>query len=656
VLPQGAFARFLRDEQSKRQDLLVKLLDLEMYTRMAKAANQLRAARAEAAERVQMRIDGELAEATPAARRAAQARITGLEALAVFVEEATPRLAVLESTRTACTVAADEAGRRARELRAVAAPPGDLDLAEKVRELATAHEAARVELAAASVAREKAEAARADPAQERQLREALAAHGRRAELAAEVEKRGAELAAKQKTEKAGAKKLAAAVAALEAAESALREAQREHLAAHLAAGLEAGDECPVCGALVAELPVRDADEGSAAAEAALERAREVEKVSRAEHRSAEQAAAVCSDRLQERRGELAELDHRLEGAAAAAEAEKQLAAIAETEAGYTAALKREQSAASEVSGCAERAAALAQRRASASKRLQAARDPFAALGAPTLVEGDLAAAWRELVEWAGAEAPRQEHAAAEAAAEAGEARAAQEALRLELTEAFAGVELEVGTRSPLAVCHEALAEERQRLAAIGRALEEAKKARAEAKGLREEAAVAKELGRHLGARHFEAWFLQRALGGLVSVATRLLLELSRGQYSLSFDNRRNEFGVVDHANADEPRLARTLSGGETFLASLALALALSEQVTRLAARGGARLDAIFLDEGFGTLDADTLDTVAAAIEELGARGHVVGLVTHVPELAERVPVRFEVTKDPRGSRVVRVDG
>jgi exonuclease SbcC len=140
------------------------------------------------------------------------------------------------------------------------------------------------------------------------------------------------------------------------------------------------------------------------------------------------------------------------------------------------------------------------------------------------------------------------------------------------------------------------------------------------------------------------------------VATRLLLELSRGQYSLSFDNRRNEFGVVDHANADEPRLARTLSGGETFLASLALALALSEQVTRLAARGGARLDAIFLDEGFGTLDADTLDTVAAAIEELGARGHVVGLVTHVPELAERVPVRFEVTKDPRGSRVVRVDG
>ena len=136
-------------------------------------------------------------------------------------------------------------------------------------------------------------------------------------------------------------------------------------------------------------------------------------------------------------------------------------------------------------------------------------------------------------------------------------------------------------------------------------------------------------------------------------ATSLLCELSGGAYSLTLDER-SAFNVVDHRNADEVRSARTLSGGETFLASLALALALADQVGSLAAGGSARLESIFLDEGFGTLDPDTLDIVASAIEELGARGRMVGLISHVPELAERVPVRFEVVKRPGGSTVTRV--
>jgi exonuclease SbcC len=67
------------------------------------------------------------------------------------------------------------------------------------------------------------------------------------------------------------------------------------------------------------------------------------------------------------------------------------------------------------------------------------------------------------------------------------------------------------------------------------------------------------------------------------------------------------------------------------------------------------LESVFLDEGFGSLDADTLDTVAAAMEALASGGRVVGLVTHVRELADRVPTRFEVTKGPRTSAVVRVE-
>jgi exonuclease SbcC len=127
---------------------------------------------------------------------------------------------------------------------------------------------------------------------------------------------------------------------------------------------------------------------------------------------------------------------------------------------------------------------------------------------------------------------------------------------------------------------------------------------------------------------------------------------------------------------------RTLSGGETFLASLALALALADQVAELARGGGgdvgaggtgaasgagragpvgvrarsSRLESIFLDEGFGTLDPETLDTVAGAIEELSSLGRMVGVVSHVRDLAERLPLRFEVTRGPAGATVTRLDG
>ncbi len=166
--------------------------------------------------------------------------------------------------------------------------------------------------------------------------------------------------------------------------------------------------------------------------------------------------------------------------------------------------------------------------------------------------------------------------------------------------------------------------------------------------------VAAGLATHLDARHFEQWVLDEALAGLAEGATLLLLELSGGQYALEVDGKGG-FAVVDHRNADERRSARTLSGGETFLASLALALALADRIAGLAAGGAARLDSIFLDEGFGTLDHDTLDVVATALEELGSRGRMVGVVSHVTELAERLPVRFEVAKVGNAATVTRVD-
>ena len=134
----------------------------------------------------------------------------------------------------------------------------------------------------------------------------------------------------------------------------------------------------------------------------------------------------------------------------------------------------------------------------------------------------------------------------------------------------------------------------------------------------------------------------------------MLRRLSGGQYSLVAVDGGSDLAVIDHANADELRPVRSLSGGETFQASLAFALALSDHLASLASAGAARLDAIFLDEGFGTLDADSLDTVAATIEALAGGGRMVGIVTHVRELAERVPVRYVVRKGPRTATVERV--
>jgi exonuclease SbcC len=185
-------------------------------------------------------------------------------------------------------------------------------------------------------------------------------------------------------------------------------------------------------------------------------------------------------------------------------------------------------------------------------------------------------------------------------------------------------------------------------------LESLKQKRIDLKRIRRETEVAADIARHLDARNFERWLMAQVLELLCVGATSELRKLSNDAYSLTLDER-NDFLVIDHRNADERRPVKTLSGGETFLASLSLALALSEHLADLAVGGAAKLEALFLDEGFGTLDSDTLDVVISAIEELGSHGRMVGVVTHVKELAESIPVRYEVTKQGNRSSIERIE-
>ena len=156
----------------------------------------------------------------------------------------------------------------------------------------------------------------------------------------------------------------------------------------------------------------------------------------------------------------------------------------------------------------------------------------------------------------------------------------------------------------------------------------------------------KELGRLLGAANFQTFVMEEAMQALAETATLHLAEIYP-RFGLTVGD--GEFKVIDHWQADQVRPATTLSGGETFAASLALALALSERVPELRSAASASLDSLFLDEGFGTLDSEALNEVIEALESLRSEERLVGIITHVPELARRIESRIEVEKSPEGS-------
>lgn len=172
---------------------------------------------------------------------------------------------------------------------------------------------------------------------------------------------------------------------------------------------------------------------------------------------------------------------------------------------------------------------------------------------------------------------------------------------------------------------------------------------------RDQISVLGALGNELRGDRFGEYIVLETLDLLAAHASAELLRISDGRYSLV--PVEGDFQVVDHANADEQRSVKTLSGGETFLASLALALALSRHVGDLATEGlGAKLEAVFIDEGFGTLDPATLDEVIDALERLRADDLIVGVISHVPELAQRVRVGLEVQKQDGRSTIVASTG
>lgn len=152
---------------------------------------------------------------------------------------------------------------------------------------------------------------------------------------------------------------------------------------------------------------------------------------------------------------------------------------------------------------------------------------------------------------------------------------------------------------------------------------------------------------------FNVYVQRLTLKHLLDLANLHLFKLNK-RYSLKMEDSYKpkeelNFNLIDHYQTDQARLVDTSSGGEKFIISLALALGLSDLASK-----NVKIDSLFIDEGFGTLDNNTLETVISTLETLQSQGKLIGIISHVENLKERIPTQIKITKKSNGVSVVNM--
>ncbi|MGY1673518.1 AAA family ATPase [Geodermatophilus sp. SYSU D00710] len=571
------------------------------------------------------------AEEEPARVAAAQARLDAAQAAAARLPGLTAAAEAARAALDAATRAAGLAGRLdGARAAADAARLGWLEARERLVEVRTARlDGMAAELAAGltdgadcPVCGSTEHPRPAVPAgapvtaddEERARAAADAADERRTAAAAGVEAQERELAVLRA--RAGDEPAEALAARATAGRAELEEVSR------LAGGVDTARR-----ALVAAEQRRDASAAALAAD------REALQRRTAEQAAAEQAAAEAAARVDAARGDDPDLPSR--AARLTAEAERCEAAVAAaeeevraTEAVTTArAAAGERAAAAGFAGVPDAGRALlpAGELAALDARLRAHDDARAVLAA-TLADPDLA----DLDQ-------RPDVAALQESCTALTARREEAVTALDQARRCAAA-LD-GLAGDVLAAEEELAERRARADQVG--------------GL---ADLVGGRGANTLRMRLQSFVLAARLEQVAEVASRRLQEMSRGRYTFLHSDALGRHGargglgldVLDEYTGTR-RPTKTLSGGESFMASLALALGLADVVT--AEAGGVQMDTLFVDEGFGTLDAQALDAVMTVLDELRRGGRTVGVISHLEELRTRIPTRLEVVAGRSGSRL-----
>jgi exonuclease SbcC len=708
VLPQGKFAEFLVGEAKKRRDILTELLGLSLFRRMAERAGAIAKESSVRAQERGLTLDREYSDATPEAlkeaKAAAREAVRQEKVLAAAAERVIEIMARWqEAGRSADEIraCAEETAQAAETAAKVVEELIELSEAWRAAEERLGSSAAASEAAAEALERARIALREADhalgPADA--LGRALAAAHRREEAVAATRRRESDRA--RLTEAAGELEaalgaagsdlearrgeLAARLTEAESAEAALETARHADLVAAVSSGLKPGDPCPVCGEPLERVPkkatgtaltkaTRAREASAKAVDAAREAAARVERTVDVLRRDLEangtdlaglateieelaRTVAATEDQVKTVLGDplppepVAEIERRSAERARLEQAERDAERAAADAA--TVRLRAEQERERVMAVLARQRDRLDPGLGSLFSRIARATDgrvaPPAFAGPPDAgpeelraygahVASDLAALTRLLdgeVAQEGSLELRLLDEATQVVGDLVEPVHSLEALAGAMTMATRAATAEVATAT-------------QRAEDLATRVQRRKDLAEEVAELEARARLFRTLALELRADRLIAFLQAEALQVLATAGSDRLASLSDGRYRLVC--RDDEFLVVDTWNGDEERSVRTLSGGETFLASLALALALAEQVRSLSVTDRARLDSLFLDEGFGTLDPETLRTVVDAIEQLAGDGRLVGVITHVPELAEQFP-RVEVRKDRMGSRL-----
>ncbi len=185
---------------------------------------------------------------------------------------------------------------------------------------------------------------------------------------------------------------------------------------------------------------------------------------------------------------------------------------------------------------------------------------------------------------------------------------------------------------------EKLGMRREKIRKMEEEIIEVKKLEKELKGIMKKVDMLNEISDLIKGNRFVEYVAISHLKYIAREASKRLMEITNNRYSLELDSKGN-FVICDNYNGGVKRDVNTLSGGETFMTSLSLALALSTQIQL---KGNTSIEFFFLDEGFGTLDSSILDVVMTSLEKLQKEKLSVGIISHVDELKDRVPVKLIV--------------